>query len=310
MAPVTALTDRPPAQDGPPPAGSATPAAGSVGSGDAAAPARPRRTTRAGLVLLGLLFAAAFAGPFLSRWGWTDTDLSAFRAPPSARHWFGTTASGRDVYALVLHGLRKSLVIGLAVAVFSTALAALVGAFAGLVGGLADRILMAVTDLFLVLPAFLVVAVLSPVLRAGWLLMVPLLAGFMWMVTARMVRGATISMREREYIVAARLMGAGVPWILRRHVLPGLVPLLTVDATLNVSMAVMAESGLSYFGFGVQPPDRSLGTLIAEGSDSTTTYPWTFCFASGALVLLVLSVNLVGEGLRETLSPSGDGDRL
>ncbi|MCW2912482.1 MAG: oligopeptide transporter, permease protein [Actinomycetia bacterium] len=274
------------------------------------APAVLRRLVRSsgavvGLVLLALLFLLAFAGPFLSRWSWETTDFTAFREPPSATHWFGTTQSGRDVFAVTLRGMQKSLLIGLFVAVISTGLAALVGSFAGYLGGWADRILMWCVDLLLVLPSFLVIAVVSPSLaQGGWPVFIGLLAAFMWMVTARVVRGMTLSLKDQEYVLAARYMGVTTPRIILRHILPNLASLLIIDATLNVSIAIIAESALSYFGFGVQPPDSSLGTVIADGAGAATTYPWLFVPAAVLLVLIVLSVNLVGDGLRDALDPT------
>jgi peptide/nickel transport system permease protein len=184
-------------------------------------------------------------------------------------------------------------------------MAALVGSFAGYFGGWVDRTLMWFVDLLLVLPAFLIIAILSPTFRGKtWLVFVILLAAFLWMVTARIVRGMTISLREREYVLAARYMGVPSHRIIFRHILPNISSLLIVDATINVSAAVISETGLSYFGFGVQPPDVSLGTLIADGTSSATTYPWLFGFAAGLLVLVVLAVNLVGDGLRDALDPT------
>ncbi|MGI8336597.1 ABC transporter permease [Actinomadura scrupuli] len=259
----------------------------------------------AGVILLALLFLLAFAGPQLSRWSWQATDFTAFREPPSAAHWLGTTQSGRDVFAVTLRGMQKSLIIGLFVAVVSTGLAALVGSFAGYLGGWADRILMWCVDLLLVLPSFLVIAVVGPTLaHGGWPVFIGLLAGFMWMVTARVVRGMTLSLKDREYVLAARYMGVGAPRIILRHILPNLASLLIIDATLNVSVAIIGESALSYFGFGVQPPDSSLGTVIADGAGAATTYPWLFVPAAALLVLTVLSANLIGDGLRDALDPA------
>jgi peptide/nickel transport system permease protein len=271
---------------------------------------RSRRLAVVGLAMLGALFLLAFGGPYLTRWEHTDHDFAAFLQAPSAEHWFGTTQTGADVYALTLRGMQKSLVIGLLVALFSTGLAALVGAFAGYLGGWVDRVLMWFVELLLVLPAFLIVAILSPTFRGKtWLVFVFLLAAFLWMVTARIVRGMTISLREREYVLAARYMGVPAPVIIFRHVLPNISSLLIIDATINVSAAIIAETGLSYFGFGVQPPDVSLGTLIADGTSSAVTYPWLFGFAAGLLVLIVLSVNLVGDGLRDALDPTSGTSR-
>jgi peptide/nickel transport system permease protein len=271
---------------------------------------RRRRLAVAGTVVLVALFVLAFLGPYLGQWSYTHHDFSAFLQPPSARHWFGTTQTGADVYALTLRGMQKSLIIGLLVAVLATGLAALVGSFAGYIGGWVDRVLMWFVELLLVIPGLLIVAILSPTFRGKtWLVFVLLLAAFLWMVTARIVRGMTISLREREYVVAARYMGVSTPRIVFRHILPNVSSLLIIDATINVSAAILAETGLSYLGFGIQPPDVSLGTLIADGQDSAVTYPWLFGFPAGLLVLIVLSVNLVGDGLRDALDPTSSATR-
>ncbi|WP_242890479.1 ABC transporter permease [Actinomadura litoris] len=261
------------------------------------------RRALCGCVLLGLLLALSTAGPLVSPWGWDDTDFTAFRQGPSARHWFGTTPSGRDVFALTLRGAQKSLLIGVSVAVVSTGLAALFGTVAGFVGGWTDRVLMWGVDLLLVLPSLLVLAVLSPRLGGHWLLLVPLLAAFLWMVTARAVRAMTLSVRERESVLAARFLGVGTPRLIARHIVPQLASLLVVDASVNVSVAIIAESALSFLGVGVRAPDVSLGTLIADGRGAATTYPWPFGCAAGLLVLIVLAVNLLGDGLRDVLDP-------
>ncbi|XRQ03488.1 ABC transporter permease [Actinomadura welshii] len=268
-----------------------------------AAAVRSRRAA-AGAVLLALLLALAAGGPLVSPSGWDDTDLAAFREGPSARHWLGTTQSGRDVFALTLHGARKSMLIGAGVAVLATGLAAVTGTVAGYFGGRLDRALMWGTDLLLVLPPLLVAAVLAPRPPGGVPVLVVLLAALMWMVTARAVRAATISLRRREHVLAARFLGVGAPRVLARHVLPQLASLLAVDASLNAGVAITAESGLSYLGLGVRPPDASLGTLIAAGQGGAMAHPWPFAVAGGLLVLIVLAVNLLGDGLRDALDPA------
>ena len=266
---------------------------------------RNERVAMAGIVLLAALFLLAFIGPYLTHWDYTERDFTAFLQGPSSRHWFGTTQTGGDVYALTLRGMQKSLIIGLLVAIAATGMAALVGAFAGYFGGWTERVLMWIVDLLLVLPSFLIVAILSPTFRGKtWLIFVVLLSAFLWMVTARIVRGLTISLREREYVLAARYMGVSGPRIIFRHILPNVSSLLIIDATINVSAAIIAETGLSYFGFGVQPPDVSLGTVIADGTSSAVSYPWMFAFPAGLLVLIVLAVNLVGDGMRDALDPT------
>ena len=270
-------------------------------------PVQPVRhvRVRCGLGVLTSLLILAFVGPHLTRWSWTSADLRAFREPPTAAHWLGTTQTGRDVYAITLRGLRVSLVTGLLVAVTATGLATIVGTVAGYFGGRPGRGLMHTADLLLVLPPLLVVATVFPALHhANLPLLGLLLAAFMWMVTARAVRGATSSLRHREYVLAARYVGVPPLTIIRRHIVPHLASLLIVDATLNVSTAVVGETSLSYLGFGAQPPDISLGTIIADGAPSATTFPWLFLPPVTALFILVLAVNLVGDGLRDALDPS------
>jgi peptide/nickel transport system permease protein len=271
---------------------------------------RSRRLAMFGLVALVALFLLAFVGPHLTKWSYTDHDYDAFLAGPSATHWFGTTQTGADVYALTVRGMQKSLIIGVLVALLATTLAAVVGAFAGYVGGWVDRILMWFVELLLVLPSFFIVAILSPTFRGKtWLILVVLLAAFSWMVMARIVRGMAISLRNREYVLAARYMGVPTRTIVFRHIIPNLSSLLIIDATIGVSAAIIAESGLSYFGFGVQPPDVSLGTLIADSANSAVPFPWLFGFPAGLLVAIVLAVNLVGDGLRDAMDPSSGATR-
>ncbi|MGX7827095.1 ABC transporter permease [Actinokineospora sp. 24-640] len=264
-----------------------------------------RKTAVFGLAVVVLLYLMAFLGPLVSPWGYAEPDYTAFLQPPSAEHWFGTTKIGEDVFAQVMRGLQKSLTIGLLVGVISTSVAALVGAVAGYFGGWVDRGLMWLVDLLLVLPSFLIIAVLSPAFKGdSWLLFVALLAAFSWMITARIVRGMTLTLREREYVKAARFMGQPPLRIILKHIVPNMASLLIIDATIAIGAAVLAETGLSFFGFGVQPPDVSLGTLIATGTDSVLTYPWLFYLPAGFLVLFVLAVNLFGDGLRDALDPS------
>ncbi|MET8144228.1 dipeptide ABC transporter ATP-binding protein [Sphaerisporangium sp. NPDC005288] len=259
----------------------------------------------AGFTVILLLFALAFAGPLLTTWHFGDIDFTALREPPSAQHWWGTNGIGQDVFAQVTHGLQKSLVIGLVVAVFSTVLATLAGAAAGYFGGWADRAVRFLIDLFLVFPGFLVISMISPVLRgSGWPVFALLLGVLGWMVSARIVRSMTLSLKEREFVRAAEFMGVGGARVIARHVLPNVASFLIVDTTIAVGGAVMSETTLSYFGFGVQPPDVSLGTLIADATGGATTYPWMFFFPAGLLIVFVLAVSMVGDGLRDAVDPT------
>ena len=257
-----------------------------------------------GLTIIIVLFVLAFVSPFFAPYKWDELDFMALLTPPSRSHWFGTTQIGGDVFSLTMRGLQKSLIIGLLVAIFSTGLAAIVGAFAGYLGGRTDKVTMWVIDLLLVLPSFLLIAVMSPLYRGKtWLIFVVLLAAFGWMITARIVRSMAMSLRERDFIRAARYMGVPTRTIVFRHLLPNIASILIIDATLNVGATILSETGLSYLGFGVQPPDVSLGSLIADGTQSALTYPWLFCFAGGALILIALSVSFIGDGLRDAFDP-------
>ncbi len=261
------------------------------------------------LAVLVVLFVACYALPPLLPYSHTDLDFSALQEPPSARHWFGTNAIGQDMLAQVLRGMQKSMLIGLCVAVISTLIAATVGSVAGYFGGWRDRALMWFVDLLLVVPSFILIAIVSPRTKnsANIALLIVLLAAFSWMISSRMVRGLTMSLREREYVQAARYMGVPSRRIILRHILPNVASILIIDTALNVGVAILAETGLSFLGFGVQPPDVSLGTLIADGTKSATTFPWVFLFPAGVLVLILVCANLVGDGLRDAMDP-GSGN--
>jgi peptide/nickel transport system permease protein len=255
-------------------------------------------------VLVGL-FIACYALPPLLPYSHTDIDFNELQTPPSPRHWFGTNAIGQDVLAQVLRGMQKSMLIGVCVAVISALIAATVGAIAGYFGGWRDRALMWFVDLLLVVPSFILIAIITPRTKnsANIALLIVLLSAFSWMISSRMVRGLTMSLREREYVQAARYMGVPSRQIIARHILPNVASILIIDTALNVGVAILAETGLSFLGFGVQPPDVSLGTLIADGTKSATTFPWVFLFPAGVLVLILVCANLVGDGLRDALDP-------
>ncbi|MCK0173183.1 MULTISPECIES: ABC transporter permease [Mycobacteriaceae] len=257
------------------------------------------------LAVLVLLFAGCYLLPPLLPYDYAELDYNALQQPPSADHWFGTNGLGQDILAQTLRGMQKSLLIGVAVAFISTIIAATVGSIAGYFGGWRDRALMWLVDLLLVVPSFIVILIVTPRTQGSgtvlWLIL--LLAAFSWMISSRIVRGLTMSLRDREFVVAARYMGVPHWRIIVRHILPNVASILIIDTALNVGVAVLAETGLSYLGFGVQRPDVSLGTLIADGTGSVTTFPWVFLFPAGVLVLIVLCANLIGDGLRDAIDP-------
>jgi peptide/nickel transport system permease protein len=255
------------------------------------------------LLLLVVLFIACYALPPLLPYSYTDLDFLALQQPPTTDHWFGTNALGQDLLAQTLRGMQKSMLIGVCVAFISTIIAATVGTVAGYFGGWRDRTLMWIVDLMLVVPSFLLITIVVQRTRGDIVWLIVLLATFSWMISSRIVRGMTMSLREREFVSAARYMGVSSSRVIVRHILPNVASIIIIDTALNVGVAVLAETGLSFLGFGIQPPDVSLGTLIADGTKSVTTFPWVFLFPAGVLVLIILCANLVGDGLRDALDP-------
>lgn len=258
----------------------------------------------ASLVVLLLLFIGCYALPPLLPYSYSELDYYALQSPPTLEHWFGTNGLGQDLLAQTLRGMQKSMLIGVCVAFISTIIAATVGTIAGYFGGWRDSALMWLVDLMLVVPSFLLIAIVIQRTKGSVVWLIVLLAAFSWMISSRIVRGMTMSLREREFVAAARYMGVKNSQIIVRHIVPNVASILIIDTALNVGVAVLAETGLSFLGFGIQPPDVSLGTLIADGTKSATTFPWVFLFPAGVLVLIVLCANLTGDGLRDALDPS------
>jgi len=265
---------------------------------------RRRRLAMFGLTVVVLLFVLAFVGPYLTSWSYTDHDFNAFLQGPSSSHYFGTTQTGGDVYALTMRGMQKSLVIGILVALLSTGMAAIVGSFAGYFGGWVDRSLMWFVDLLLVLPSFLIIAILSPTFKGKtWLVFVVLLAAFLWLVTARIVRGMTISLANREYVLAARFMGVPAHKIIFRHILPNISGTLIVAATLSIPNAIIAEAALSFLGLGLTIPNASWGLMLHSAQTYIYQAPRLAIFPGVAIVIAALAFNLLGDALRDVLDP-------
>lgn len=266
-----------------------------------------QKTAMIGMVGFALVVIFAIVGPYISPWEYTEVDKTAFLKPPSAEHWFGTGQTGRDMFALVVEGLRKSLIIGLAVAAIQTTVAALIGSAAAFFGGFFDKSVLWVIDLLLVIPSFLLIAIITQKMggsKGSTLTFIFLLAAFGWMLTARVVRSMTLSVISLDYVTAARYMSVPPFAIITRHILPNVSSYLIIDATLGVVSAVMMETFLSYFGFGVQPPETSLGVLLSEGQKMATSFPWTFLAPATILTLMLIFINLMGDGLRDAIDPT------
>ena len=263
-----------------------------------------------GAITVGIIIVWAIAGPWFYAYKFDDQDAFNMGMGPSNLHWFGTDSIGQDIYAQTLVGLRKSLVIGLVAGPLGTLIAAFVGAFAGYLGGKTDAAISWLINLLLVLPSFFILVLISPMLKSlSWVALTFFIAAFGWMVMAQVIRAQTKSLRDREFVTAARFMGVGTGKIIRRHIIPNVASLLIIDATLGVVYAIGAETALSYFGFGIQPPQVSLGTLLADGTPSAVTQAWLFVFPAAALVILLFAVSLVGDALRDAVDPTSGAHR-
>ncbi|BFR48084.1 ABC transporter permease [Nitratidesulfovibrio sp. HK-II] len=257
----------------------------------------------AGLSLVCLMSVAALLAPWISPHDPTALDLTAILHPPSGAHPLGTDALGRDVLSRMLHGARVSLWVGFVSVGISVAIGLALGLAAGYFGGLTDELIMRCVDIMLCFPSFFLILAVIAFLEPSLLNIMAVIGLTSWMGVARLVRAETLSLRERDFIAAARLAGAGPVRILALHVLPNAVAPVLVSATLGVAGAILTESALSFLGLGVQPPMPSWGNMLLEGKDVLEIAPWLSIFPGCAILLTVLGYNLLGESLRDLLDP-------
>ncbi|WP_279105010.1 ABC transporter permease [Gordonia paraffinivorans] len=268
-----------------------------------------------GLGIFGLLVAFAVFGGLFTAYSYTDVDFLAIGFPPGSAgsdgtHWFGTDDAGNDLYAQVVHGLQRSLTISVAVSVGTTLIAALLGGFAAYFGGWVQRIVLGVVYLLLVVPTFLILALVSTSTGGDWRWLIVVLIAFGWMMLARVIHSLALTVRERSYVTAARYMGVSAPVIIVRHILPNIASLLVINFALGIVATVLTETGLSFLGFGVTIPHVTLGSLLQAGAGTLAASPWLFWFPAAALSLLTVSMALVADGLRDAFDPtSGGADR-
>ncbi|MFI5972173.1 ABC transporter permease [Streptomyces sp. NPDC051452] len=265
---------------------------------------RRNRLAVAGVALFVLLVLFGALGGLFTSYAYTDADFTALTQPPSALHWFGTNQGGNDIYACAVHGLQRSLVIAVSVSVLTIVVAAVIGSSAAYFGGRVETVTLAVIHFLLIVPSFLILALVSHRLAGDWRVLVAVLTVFGWMPTARVIWSVSTSLRERDYVTAAEFMGVSPPRIILRHIIPNLGSLLIVNLTLGVVATVLSETALSFLGFGVQSPDVSLGTMLADGASTVTSAPWLFAFPAGLVVLLTVSMTFIGDGLRDALDPT------
>jgi ABC-type dipeptide/oligopeptide/nickel transport system permease subunit len=256
------------------------------------------------VVLLTVFGAGAFAN-VVAPYSYSDVNLDSLTQPPSAQHLFGTDQAGRDYFSRTLYGIRTSARVALLVGFLSTLVGTMIGGLAGYFGGWLDNILMRITDLFLTLPLIAVLLTAAKFLgHSGPTQVALLLAFFIWTSIARIVRGTFLSLREKEYVEAAKASGSGDLRIMFRHMIPNTIGPILVAATLITGAAILLESTLSFLGFGIEPPTPALGVLISEGQDQGLASWWLVTFPGLIIVLIVLCINFIGDGLRDALDPT------
>ncbi|WP_064710755.1 ABC transporter permease [Rhizobium bangladeshense] len=266
------------------------------------------RTALFGLGMIALMIMAILSYPLWWSFKPNDIDLLAMNAEPGPAHWFGTDGVGRDILARVMDGGRISLLVALTSTVISAIIGFLVGAVSALAGRFADAVTMRFVDLVMTLPPVIFLLVLASIAGTGIWPTVFVISLLSWPLLARMVRSRLLELRERDFVMAARGMGAGLPHLLFRHGLPNSIDILVVFATLQIANAILLEAGLSFLGLGIAPPAASWGNMLnaARSTAVLEQYPWQWLFPGGFLVLTVLAINFIGDGLRDAFDPRAE----
>lgn len=264
-----------------------------------------------GVIVLGCIVLMVLLAP-LSPYNPEQSSITERLEPPSLAHPMGTDALGRDLFTRVLYGGRVSLMVGVLVVIIAISLGVPTGAIAGYYGGTLDNVLMRITDAFLSLPVLLVLILLSAILReveaplfeSNNVLTIALVIGILsWMTFARLVRASFLTLREMDFVSATRALGGSDRRIISGHILPNCMGPIIVEATLELGYAIIEESGLSFLGFGIQPPTPSWGNLLSNAQENFTKYPWLAIFPGLMIFLTIISVNYIGDGLRDALDP-------
>ena len=265
---------------------------------------RRHRMAMFGAITLILLFLYAFGGGLIYTTADANfTDTSKRLSPPSLEHPFGTDTVGRDVLARTIQGGRISLMIGLTAAFLEIIIGVLIGAFAGFFGGLTDSVLMRFTEAMLIIPSLFLLIIMARVVGGSAFWIVIIIGLTSWMYVARIVRAQFLSLKENDYILAARSIGTPTREIIFRHILPNSMAPIVVAATLAVATAILAEAYISFLGMGVQPPTATWGNMLDGSYNYIESAPWLWIFPGLLILLTVLSINFVGDGLRDALDP-------
>jgi peptide/nickel transport system permease protein len=259
----------------------------------------------AGIVVLFLLILSAIFAPIVAIQDPYKIDLANFRQAPSAAHWLGTDATGRDIYARLVFATRISLSVGLVSVTISVLIGTVLGAVAGYYGGWIDTIIMRVTDVFLCFPSLVIILVVVALLGPSIYNVMAVIGILSWPAVARLVRSQFLTIRGRDFVTAARCIGAYDRQIIFRHIFPSAISPIIVNATFGIAYAILTEAGLSFLGFGVQPPTASWGNMLLDAQSLTIleSLPWLWAPPGFAILITVLVINFIGDGLRDALDP-------
>ncbi|MCY8409490.1 ABC transporter permease [Bacillus haynesii] len=256
-----------------------------------------------GLVVLILIALMAIFAPVFSSFQYEETDLTNANQPPSGEHWFGTDDLGRDVFVRTWVGARISLTIGLAAALIDVLIGVIWGAISGIRGGRTDEIMMRIADILWAIPSLLMTILLLVVMGKGLITMIVAMVITGWINMARIVRGQVLQLKNQEFVLASRTLGAKNSRIIRKHLLPNIMSPIFVTMTLTVPTAIFYEAFLSYLGLGVPQPLASWGTMATDGVQGLEYYPWRLFFPATFICLTMFAFNVIGDGLRDALDP-------
>lgn len=264
---------------------------------------RQNKMAMTALIVLGLIVLASLIGPLFSKYNYYSNDLLSTNKPPSSDHWFGTDDLGRDIFVRTWYGARISLIVGLAAAAIDLFIGVIYGGIMGFFGGRVDNVMNKISEILYSIPYLLVVILLLVVMEPslGTIILALTITG--WITMSWIVRGEIMQLKNREFVLASRSMGAGSKRLLFRHLLPNAVGPIIVTITLSVPNAIFAEAFLSFLGLGVQAPIASLGSMINDSLTGWLYYPWRFLFPAILISLTMLSFNIFGDGLRDALDP-------
>lgn len=258
-----------------------------------------------GLCVFAVIGLLALLAPVVSRYDPDAVDLRAQNLGPTWDHWFGTDRTGRDTFARVVYAGRVSLAVGVVAVAISVVVATVLGATAGFFGGRVDNLIMRVTDVMMTFPPVVIILTASAIAGPGVRNTILIIGLLNWPIPCRLVRAKFLSVREMEYVTAARALGVPTGRIIWRHALPNAIDVMIVYSSLGIANAILLEAGMSFLGVGVQPPTPSWGNLlnVARNISVLEGFPWQWMPAGAAIVLTVLAVNFIGDGLRDALDP-------